>query len=83
MCKQCQGYYRKDSLEIMPHLVLLLSLLSELVEPMDNQACCIAIKYKDGRAPKPRLKLIDGEGDILCVVLFTVVSIMQTPCFVN
>lgn len=52
-----------------PHLQLLLPLQGKLLEGLDDQAGVGAVVDKYGRAAHPRLQVIDGQRDILRVVL--------------
>lgn len=51
------------------HLQLLLPLQGELLEGLDDQAGVGAVVDEDGRAAHPRLEVVDGQGDILSIVL--------------
>lgn len=51
------------------HLQLLLSLQGELFEGLDNDSCVGAVVHKDGRASHPGLQVVDGQRDVLGVVL--------------
>lgn len=51
------------------HLQLLLSLQGELFERLDNDSRVGAVVDKNGRAPHPRLQVVDGQRDVLGVVL--------------
>lgn len=51
------------------HLQLLLSLQGELFEGLDNDSRVGAVVDKDGRAAHPGLQVVDGQRDVLGVVL--------------
>lgn len=51
------------------HLQLLLPLQGELLEGLDDDAGVGAVVDKDGRAAHPRLQVVDGQRDVLSVVL--------------
>lgn len=51
------------------YLQLLLSLQGELFKWLDNDARIGAVIDKNGRAPHPRLQVVDGQRDVLGVVL--------------
>lgn len=51
------------------HLQLLLSLQGELFKRLDDDSRVGAVVHKDGRAPHPRLQIVDGQRDVLGVVL--------------
>lgn len=51
------------------HLQLLLSLQGELFEGLDDDPCVGAVVNENGRAPHPRLQVVDGQRDVLGVVL--------------
>ena len=51
------------------YLQFLLSLQGELFEGLDDDARVGAVVHKYGRAAHPRLQVVDGEGDVLGVVL--------------
>lgn len=51
------------------HLQLLLPLHGELFERLDNDSRVGAVVDENGRAPHPRLQVVDGQWDVLRVVL--------------
>lgn len=51
------------------HLQLLLSLQGELFKRLDDDPCVGAVVDENGRAPHPRLQVVDGQRDVLGVVL--------------
>lgn len=51
------------------HLQLLLPLQGELLEGLDDDAGVGAVVDEDGRAAHPRLQVVDGQRDVLSVVL--------------
>lgn len=53
----------------LPHLQLLLSLQGKLFERLDDDSRVGAVVHKNGRAPHPRLQVVDGQRDVLGVVL--------------
>lgn len=54
---------------VRAHLQLLLSLQGKLFEGLDNDSRVGTVVDKDGRTPHPRLQVIDGQRDVLGVVL--------------
>lgn len=51
------------------HLQLLLSLQGELLKRLDNYSRVGAVVDENGRAPHPRLQVVDRQRDVLGVVL--------------
>lgn len=51
------------------HLKLLLSLQGELLEGLDDDSRVGAVVDEDGRAAHPGLQVVDGQRDVLGVVL--------------
>lgn len=51
------------------HLQLLLSLQGELLERLDNDPSIGAVIHKNGRASHPCLQVVDGQRDVLGVIL--------------
>ena len=51
------------------YLEFLLPLQGELFEGLDDDARVGAVVHKDGWASHPGLQIVDGEGDVLGVVL--------------
>lgn len=51
------------------HLQLLLPLQGKLFEGLDNDPGVGAVVDEDGRAAHPRLQVVDGQRDVLGVVL--------------
>jgi len=51
------------------HLQLLLPLQGKLFKRLDDDSRVGAVVHEDGRAPHPRLQVVDGQRDVLGVVL--------------
>lgn len=51
------------------HLQLLLPLQRELLEGLDDKASIGAVVHEDRRAAHPGLQVVDGQRDVLRVVL--------------